>query len=113
MGESNAESAKERATGGGWRNPEKERMTPSAGADGGKSEYTCSFCSKTLPSTEFNAKKLNSVRRGWTPEDALKCKSCNFKLHEEQTLHEKQGGPLARAKSELKASQKKRRGKGK
>lgn len=113
MDKSNAETTKERVVGGGWRNPEKERMAPSAGADGGKKEYTCSFCSKTLPCAEFNAKKLNSVRRGWTSEDALRCKSCNFKLHEEQTLHEKQGGPLARAKSELMVSQKKRRGKGK
>lgn len=109
MGEGNAESGKERAVGGGWRNAEKERMAPSAGAEGGKAEYTCNFCAKSLPPAEFNAKKLNSVRRGWTPEDALKCKSCNFKLNEEKTLHEKQGGPLARAKSQLKASQGKRR----
>jgi len=89
---------------GGWKHRAKKRIAGSVGKDGGPETFSCKVCLTALPPAFFNAKKLNGVRRGWTPEEDLACKTCNLVRAQMALCPQfKLGGPLARAKSKEKA----------
>ena len=79
------------------------------GADGAPSAFPCGVCSEELPSEAYNAKRLNGVRRGWVQLADLACKRCNAARAEALMGPVRIGGPLSRAKEQLKAAHKGRR----
>jgi len=84
-------------SGGGWKVESKVRERGSVGDNGGKDTYVCKYCRLDLPTSHFNAKKLNGVRRGWVKEEEISCKNCNFLVTRSNDAPVR-GGPLSRDK---------------